>query len=242
MATFVEGLSSHQRSDGTRNIRIAVHHNGEKQHIGTSLYVHKSDLTKTKKNKDNIVLESIEREKRILRDLSNSLGSKLNGLTCSQLKHFLESEVKSKRVVEKPIDIIEHLMNDFRRLKEISKRKGKYRSTTAASRQTAANSLKAFVKSDTLDVNRLTTSFVMSYIDWMKGDKIKLPYKCMKNPEVINKALNELKYIHNDEDRGIVKITVNPFEKIKQGRKIGAINHKFEKITKRPALTYQNPN
>ena len=37
MATFIEGLSSHLRSDGTKNIRIAVHHNGGKQHIGTNL-------------------------------------------------------------------------------------------------------------------------------------------------------------------------------------------------------------
>ena len=131
MATFVAELSSYLKSDGTKNIRIAVNHNGDTQYIGTNLYVHKSDITKAKTIKDNIVLDSIEREKRALRNICNTMGSKLNELTCSQLKTFLESEAKSKRVAEKPIDIIEHLINDYNRLLETLKKKGRYRSSTA---------------------------------------------------------------------------------------------------------------
>ena len=231
MATFVEELASYQRRDGTRNIRIALHHNGETQYIGTNLYVGKEDVTKSKTIKDNIILDSIQQQKKALRDICNAMGGKLNEMSCSELKQFLERKISGKRETEKPIDIIEHLEKDHERLLAIAKKKKgeKARSSTADSRRTAANSLKAFTKSNVLDVNLLTTNFVMSYIDWMKGDKAKLPPIVKKNTETIGKALNELKYKHNDEDNRIIRITVNPFEKIKQGRKIGAIDHQFEK-------------
>ena len=149
---------------GTKNIRIAVHHNGGKQHIGTNFYVHKSEITKAGTIKNNIVLESIQREKSVLRDICNVLGSRLNEMSFAQLKSLLEAEIKGKNVVEKPIDIIEHLMTDYHRLLGLAKNKGKYRSTTTSYRKTVANSLKTFTKSETLDVNKITLSFAMSYI------------------------------------------------------------------------------
>ncbi|MDR0438292.1 MAG: site-specific integrase [Bacteroidales bacterium] len=127
-------------------------------------------------------------------------------------------------------------MNDYNRLLAIAQKKGRKRCSTANARQTAANSLKEFTKSDTLDVNKLTVNFVMAWIDWMKGDEPELTSMCMKNTGTVSKALKELKFKHNDKDNRIERITVNPFEKIIEGRKIGAIDHRVKDSSQALAL------
>jgi hypothetical protein len=206
--------------------------------------VHKDNITRTGAIKDILVLDRIEKEKRVLRDFCNSMGTKLSGMTCVELRDFLLTKIEAKKTEHKPIDIIKHLMDDYHRLLAIAEKKGKkhcavtgkVRCSTANARQTAANSLKDFVKSDTFDARKLTTNFVLSWMDWMKGDDPEFTTMCMKNVGVVSKALKELKFKHNDKDNNIIRITVDPFEKITEGRKIGAIDHRVKKSNQSIAL------
>jgi integrase len=154
--------------------------------------------------------------------------------TVHEVVEILETPQQKEQEIFK-LDIISHLMTEYERLLALGRKKKK----TAGSRQTVANSLKSYCRRDSLDVNELNTKFVEGYIDFLRDGNEKYTRKCSQYPSVISKVLNDLKAVHNDEEAGITKITVNPFEKIKQRRKSGINNRPFVKPKKRLALSVE---
>jgi integrase len=260
MPTF-KGIVESQKEDGTFRVKILVTQNRKKKRIPTEWYAEKDYLKRvtTKNGNTNYVIKSRSkyddlvndkiREYRTICDSTPNIGSmtvdeivemlenqqqggaKLNVTGSTSLNDIVETLTKkSKNDFE--LDFIEYLMNEYRTMSKL----GKNKESTAYSRKVVANSLKKYTRRDTLDVNELTTSFVEGYIKYLKGDNDKYTRKCKAYPTIISALLDKAKYEYNDEENGVVKITVDPFKKIKQGLRNGARKMQFEKVKKRPAI------
>ena len=253
-------LPNSNRSDGTYNIKIRVVHNRKNTKISTQWNVEKDDLRKDKDGKilikNTYFVELVEGKINEYRKICNGTPN-IDTMTLKEVVELLKSSqrksmnitestsigalidtLNSKDKIDFKLDFIEYLRSEYKRLLKLGRKKKK----SAMSQQTVANSLQKFIKTrgmSVLDVNDLTAKFVQNYIDYLKGDDEHHTRKCTAYPGTISKALNELKYRYNDEDSGIVKITVNPFEKIKQGRRSGVGKLKLKKKNKRPALTIE---
>ena len=180
MATFKPLIEPHyKRQDGTYNIRIRVTHNTKKTQISTPWYVTKQDLRsnfelKTALSKD-LVEDKIREYRKICDKIPNIEMLELAELV-DKLKNYQEENTFR-------LNFIEYLTSENEALEKQGK-KG-----TALLRQTVANSLKLFVGSDSLDVNKLTTKFVQDYIDFLKGENGEITRKCSLYPSHIRKAL-----------------------------------------------------
>ena len=246
MPTFNALVESQKETDKTFRVKILVYHKGKKKRISTEWYVTEKDLTITKKNKKsnlkgsksektttytikspyykNLIHNKTEEYRRICENTP-----KVESMTVEDIVDLLTTKSQDKF----QLDIIQYLMDRYNELLKEGRKK------SAEDRKTVANSLKRFIRKDTLDVNEITTDFITSYISWLKGDNERHPRICVLYPGVISKALDELKYEHNDEDNGIRNITVNPFEKIRQGRRIGIGRLLLNDPEKAPTLTVE---
>jgi hypothetical protein len=249
-------ISNTKRADKTYNVRIRVTHNRKNTSLSTQWYVTAADLTsslnlKTQYYKDlaedkireyrkicdntrNIQSLTLAEVVDLLKGVDNQNGVKLN-ITGSMSLDSIVDTLKNKPQNNFKLDIIAYLNDECTSMMKLGRKKEK----SAKARQTVANSLQKFIKKDTLDVNELTTKFVESYIDWLKGDDEKYTRKCSAYPGVISKALDDIKYKYNDEESGTINVTVNPFEKIKQSRRNGTRKQQFVKPKKRPSLTIE---
>lgn len=208
MATFKTTLSAPKR-DGTVNIRIRVVHNRTLGYVKTNLYVEKKNITPSGEINDNYVLDSIEDKIRSLRKKCNILGDRIDNLSCADLIDILQNKHPGDNGI---IDFIAALHTDADRLKKQG------RAGTAATRTAVASALSRFEKKNSLDINKLTVRYVENFIDFLSNE----PSKTTGKPKqsfamyiaVIRKVINDLRKIHNDDDLGIIRISVNPFSKI----------------------------
>ncbi|MCL2028487.1 MAG: site-specific integrase [Bacteroidales bacterium] len=255
MPTFkAEVRQDRQRSDGTFNVRIRVIHNRKPSYIPTQWYITKADLKRDGELKSpyykdlsddkireyrricdnipNIATMSVHEIVEVLKDKDKQAGVTANITESMSLGTIIDT-LSKKPKNEFRLDIIAYLIDEY----ELLKKQGKKQS--AAVRKTVANSLKRFCKKNELDVNELTTEFVEAYITYLKGDNAKLTRKGVAYPGVISKALDDIKYLHNDEEKGIFNIKVNPFAKIKQNQKRIPSKQRIEKAKPKMTLTVE---
>lgn len=209
MATFKAILSA-PKKDGTISIRIRVYHNNESQYVKTNLYVAKKDITSAGTIKDNYVLDSVEDKIRSLRKMCNMLGDKIDTLSCSDLVDILDG----KRLDSNgSIDFITALQDDYEKLKKQG------RAGTAATRIAVANALIRFEGKKHLDVNKMTARYIESFIEFLQDEPSQTTGKTKSSfamyLSVVRKVINDLKKMHNDEELNIIRITANPFSKIR---------------------------
>ncbi|MCL2413476.1 MAG: site-specific integrase [Bacteroidales bacterium] len=207
MPTFKSIVEPHyKRKDGTYNIKIRViHHDNKKTYISTPWYVTKQDLRGNFEIKTTFYKDLVEDKIREYRKICDKIPS-IESLSLAELVNKLKNyqDENSFR-----LNFIEYLTSENETLKKQG-RKG-----VADLRQTTANSLELFVGSKSLDVNKLTSKFLQDYIDSLKGENGEVTRKCSLYPGLIRKALNDLRAKYNDVENGIVRITVNPFAKIR---------------------------
>lgn len=116
---------------------------------------------------------------------------------------------------EEGIDFIKY----GRAVAEKLKKEGKV--GNAANINTALNSLVRYTGSETLSINSVTANFIREYVAWLKVvpvGKSEVPVKgraISLYTGIFRKLINQAKAEYNDEDYGIVKVTVSPFSKFK---------------------------
>lgn len=209
MATFKAEVYKHQkRSDGTWNVKIRVTHNREKKYLSTSIYVKPDDITRSFKLKKNITDKTdkmIEEYEAICSDL----GLRLKTMPIGELISELEKGVKPK------VENIDFIAFSARKIKEMEE---DGRGGSAKSYKTTIESLKRFIKRDTLAISEITSTFMEDYEKWLR-DRKPLTNRVLGDraismyPGYIRALHNLAKKEYNDEELGIIRIPWSPFAK-----------------------------
>ena len=210
MATFKAEVYKHQkRSDGTWNVKIRVTHNRQKKYLSTPIYVKQDDITrssfKLKKNITDKTDKMIEEYEAICTEL----GLKLKSMPIDDLIKELENGVKPK------VENIDFIAFAVRKIKEMEE---DGHGGSARSYKTTIESLKRFIKRDTLAISEITSVFMEDYEKWLK-DRKPLSNRVLGDralslyPGYIRALHNLAKKEYNDEEMGIIRIPWSPLQK-----------------------------
>lgn len=215
MLTFkAEVLKSKQKSDGTYNVKIRMTYNREVKRLSTNIFVKQEDLTKSFKLKNPKFIKEADAIVRYYQETCAKLQLDINHYTLDDVLIHLKGEQKKAQ----EIDFI-----------QFSRVWIAHATIKGAENYTSAiNSFVQFLGKDNLCINKLTTSLLKDFMDYLvrkREEKIKLLKKQGKripsNRVVslylgsIRHLFNEAKKQYNDYDRDIIPIPHSPFENFK---------------------------
>lgn len=101
MATLIAKVyEHHNKTDGTYNVKICVHHKRERKFIDTNHHVVKKQLTKDFKIKDHFVVEKVDRQLREYRKIISELDDRLIYFTAESLRDFLRDKDEDIEMAE----------------------------------------------------------------------------------------------------------------------------------------------
>ena len=215
MLTFkAEVLKSKQKSDGTYNVKIRMTYNREVKRLSTNIFVKQEDLTKSFKLKNPKFIKEADAIVRYYQETCTKLQLDINHYTLDDVLIHLKGEQKKAQ----EIDFI-----------QFSRVWIAHATIKGAENYTSAiNSFVQFLGKDNLCINKLTTSLLKGFMDYLvrkREEKVKLLKKQGKripsNRVVslylgsIRHLFNEAKKQYNDYDRDIIPIPHSPFENFK---------------------------
>lgn len=215
MATFKPDIQ-YKRADGTYNIRIRIIHNKEVRRMSTTLYASATDLTKSLKIKNANLIDQVNNLMSECRKICNDLGSSIINLSIDELVRILKTKLKGEDDGKFKLDFIAFANEEIAKMKR-----------GTATYSPAINSLKRFIKRETLDIFEINKAFLQSFESFIenepsqrgssrktssnemkpKGQRAKSLYlSCIRS--IYKKAQDK----YNDEDRGIMLIPYYPFK------------------------------
>lgn len=215
MLTFkAEVLKSKQKSDGTYNVKIRMTYNREVKRLSTNIFVRQEDLTKSFKLKNPKFIKEADAIVRYYQETCAKLQLDINHYTLDDILIHLKGEQKKAQ----EIDFI-----------QFSREWIAHATIKGVENYTSAiNSFVQFLGKDNLCINKLTTSLLKDFMDYLvrkREEKVKLLMKQGKripsNRVVslylgsIRHLFNEAKKQYNDYDRDIIPIPHSPFENFK---------------------------
>lgn len=215
MLTFkAEVLKSKQKSDGTYNVKIRMTYNREVKRLSTNIFVRQEDLTKSFKLKNPKFIKEADAIVRYYQETCAKLQLDINHYTLDDILIHLKGEQKKAQ----EIDFI-----------QFSREWIAHATIKGVENYTSAiNSFVQFLGKDNLCINKLTTSLLKDFMDYLvrkREEKVKLLMKQGKripsNRVVslylgsIRHLFNEAKRQYNDYDRDIILISHSPFENFK---------------------------
>lgn len=181
------------KKDGTAKINIILTHMGRRLRIPTSITITKNDLTKTGKLRNSQTIQYVQDIINDYRRKLNSISLKSDTMTLEQISEHLQGT---------PTSSVDFLLC-FRQYIEETSCKG------LRNYKAAYNSLQRFINRDTMDVRELTYSFLDNYSKTLTG----------RTPSLYIGAIRHVfmwaRLRYNDEERGIVRIPYNPFERFR---------------------------
>ena len=215
MTTFKAEVGA-RRQDGTFNVCIRIIHNRQKRRVGTNIYIDTSQVTKGGKIKDNDVNIRIDTMLRRFREAAAEIEG-ADFLTVDELKNIVVDKVN--RPYSFRLDFFAFVADKMKSME----------SKTAEGYRTSLNALKRFIKTDTLDINDITTKFVVDVRAFIENepriiggftDKIVYSDKgTKKGGRAVSFYLSHLRHIHNlarreynDPETGEIKIPREPFK------------------------------
>ncbi|MDP3445702.1 MAG: phage integrase SAM-like domain-containing protein [Ignavibacteria bacterium] len=198
MATF-KALFPYQKADGTIRTIIRLTHNRKIKQIKTEIYITKDDLTKKGKLKSKSISDDVNF---LIEDYNNKirkLGNRVNEMNVDQVYDYLTKSTDE-------IDFIAY-----------------GRKVAISTYNSALNSLVEFLGTDKIDINDVKSSLLKEYSSWyLKRHKTKKNIKKGTGERGLELYLTNFKTIislakkeFNDEDEGIIRVRVSPFNKLK---------------------------
>ena len=167
----------------------------------TAYYIDAKDVTRSGKIKDQAVLDSCENIIREWRKYVVDLGIGADVMTAAELAEYLRSKTK---------DIHGFRLNFKEWMRKIAEKKS---ASTRHNYLVVANSLDEYHKG-ALDIAEISAQWLSKYEDWLREtDKAEGTIHIYMT--LIKSAHNQAKYEFNDEEKGVVRITLSPFSKYK---------------------------
>lgn len=206
MATFKLAVSNHLRADGTRNIRIRVIHNREAKYISTNHYVEDTAITKTRKIKDQDIVDAVEDTIREMRRAVGKLGYSSKSLSCAELCSHIERELLRKDF---------HLPFIAYGRKKIASKKA----STAATYETTFAAILRYTGGRDPDITEITAKWLTGFVEFLEVEAGKKGGRATTHyPADIRHIFNLARADYNDEDIGSILISHNPFAKFRVGK------------------------
>lgn len=236
-------VANNRRKDGTYPVKIRVTYKGIVRRLPTTLICTSADLTRTLKIKSPDILNKadalISRMRDAIKDISPfDLESKDVDWVVSHIKDKLSGD-------HFRLDFFE--WSDQYLLSKIEGNRNGYK--------TAVNSFARFLGHRSLDINDITQSMLVDYIDYVQsepkmaidqGTKEYKKTKISKSKSTSTKYLLLLQHIYNsakdkynDEDTGKLLIPKSPFAKIKKSPIIYAGQRNIGKDLMQEMISYQ---
>lgn len=222
MATsFDYYVRGYKKSDGTRAVQIRITHNRKNAYFPTSIFVTDRQLTKDMEIRDARIMDSIQKRLIAMRDAFLKIPFP-EYLTIEELVARLEKEIRGPEKFR--LDLFEYA-DRITLHKEPKTREGYV---------TSLNAVKRFIGGDRLDINEITTQWVIRFREFLEneppvnnnGGKGRTPKKDGKYPKksrgsrAVSYYLGCLRAIHNkarleynDYDTNDIKIPRQPFPK-----------------------------
>ena len=215
MLTFkAEVLKSKQKSDGTYNVKIRMTYNREVKRLSTNIFVRQEDLTKSFKLKNPKFIKEADAIVRYYQETCAKLQLDINHYTLEDVLIHLKDEQKKAQ----EIDFI-----------QFSRGWIAHATIKGAENYTSAiNSFVQFLGKDNLCINKLTTSLLKDFMDYLvrkREEKVKLLMKQGKripSNRVVSLYLGSIRHLfnearkqYNDYDRDMILIPHSPFDNFK---------------------------
>lgn len=210
MATFKALVLPHQkRQDNTYNIKIRINHQSETRYIATPWYAKEKDLGKNREIKSYRYIDLTNRLIQEYLDKYESLGAKVCGMSVDNLVDFLTEKEEEEKPFE--LDFVQYTRDYIEKLKKSG------HNGTAASYQSAINSLVRYAGKQEIDIKVLTTKFINGWMKWIMATPTRKGKCGGRAPSHYASSLramhNRAKLEFNDEDSGIIRISNSPFAK-----------------------------
>lgn len=208
MATFKAEIQN-KRTDGTYNVRIRVTHNREIRRISTHIFVTDEDLTRSKKIKNEQIIDACNDLIRDCRAACNALGYKIEGMPIDLLAESIKSHLKGE-------DAFKLNFFDYTRKKMETMPEG-----TAGIYGNMLSALQRYLKNESLDILDIRADFLKGFQNFLENEPSQRGKnrKEAKGGRAVSLYLSNIRSIHNkakkdynDEDRGIIRIPYSPFE------------------------------
>jgi len=211
----------HKKADGTYNVKICVHHKGQRKFLDTSHFVVKKQLTPQLKIKDRFITDLIDEQLRDYRKIISELGEKLDFFSAETLRDYLRDK-------DSEIDFINFCQAYINQLRKEN------RNGTADNHRTVLNSLRDYFKRNTVSINEINSNMLTSYERFLRTERVMIRLNQNdKEVRTVKKGLsdsglhNHMRDLrtmfnaacnqYNNEDLGIYKIKHYPFKKYKVG-------------------------
>lgn len=222
MATFkAVVLKQKKKMDGTYNVKIRITHLRKVAYLQTQINITAKDLSKNLEIKNQAILDIT---KTIIKEYNNQCNNNrnLDNLSIQEVIKFLGGKKSDVKTYVSISNIItdELCIIDFGN-KYVTNLKLKGKKGTSSIYSAAINSLKRFTGEECINVQRVNYNFLTDYSEFLikeaqeMDENIKVPRSVSLYCGAIRHLLNEMKLRFNDEDNGIIRITVNPFARFK---------------------------
>ena len=220
MATFTYEISKHRkRKDGTMGVAIRITHKRTIRRMNTGIYVSATDLTKSLKLKNQILIDQLTNMIRELRTQFNTLGIAAEQMSADEVVQYIKQAIEQK----------DGFKLDF--LHFIEQQAATMAPGTGRNYITTLHAIKRFIKRDSLDISEITYTFLKKFEAFLENEPVLKPDKNGNLHEqtatkrggraislymaCIRAMHNRAKEEYNDEDCGQINIPYSPFSRYK---------------------------
>jgi integrase len=212
MATFKAEVYAHQKKqDNTYNIKVRVTHGQRKKYLSTTYYVTREDLTRKLKIKNQYYIDETDKLIRKYRKICDRVGERLKMMTVEQVVELITGNDSDENF---DLDIVAYGRAYAKQLRDTG------HVGNAKTYEVSMNNLVKFVGRESVSVREITVKFLDSYIKWIREQPA--PSKKVKGERAPSLYLSNLRAVYNraksefnDEDLGVIRIPLSPFQKIK---------------------------
>lgn len=210
-------IPSNRRKDGTYAVVIRLTHNGKSRRIPTNMICRPTDMTRSFRIKNPDILAKAD-------DLIQEMRATLHDVSYFDMEDrdvdWVYSHIKNSLAGKTfKLDFFEWGYSFIKTKKE----------STAKCYRTSLNQFARFLGTDQLDINDITRSMLIEYLEWVGSQK-----KMVRQPDGVHqsnidkrdngsaaRSVGQLQHIYeaakdkyNDEDSGRIVIPKSPFDKL----------------------------
>ncbi|WP_448104679.1 site-specific integrase [Pedobacter panaciterrae] len=217
-------LKEDKKTDGTWNVKIRLNHLGKSRYIKTAVFVHRAQLDKKFKIKDQTALDSLHHTLKKYRNTIADNSWTVEAMDVDEIKELLLAS-NSK---ETEVDFFSFSREYIKSLKDDGK------DGTAGPLDTIYRAMVDYFNTTTLPITKINSIFLRDFeaylrkprkIERLNQGKIKEYNKPGLGDGGIHNKMRDLRTLfnearrkYNDEETGIIKIKHYPFTKYKVGQ------------------------
>ena len=207
--------ADNKRKDGTYNVKIRMTHRRQSLKLSTNIYVAAHQLTRSLKLKDQAVIDETSHLITRWRGIVGTLGAPADTMTAKQVyEHIRQTELREQAFA---LDFIDY----------IRKVGAALRPGTGKNYEVTANALSRYMRGTPLDVGQITVRMLADFERFLRnepsqrgGNRREGSAGAPKGDRAVSLYMGVIRAVHNrakqefnDEEIGVIRIPLSPFDK-----------------------------